>query len=98
MKRTNSPRKSTRKTGPEILLSAEFSGMPDARTQHLCLERHADDRFTLSSRSYPVLAEVSQYRDDDDEGEGKFHLPKYIGGERVGRIEGEYVLGVDLLV
>lgn len=97
MKRTNSPKKNTRRTRREILLSAEFSGMPDIWTEHLCLERHTNGSITLSSRGRAVLAEVRQYRDDDDEGEGEFHLPKYIDGERVWGADCEYVFGTELV-
>jgi hypothetical protein len=86
--------KETEKGGePEILLMAEFSGILDAWSEFLCIERNADGTVTLSSRSHPALAEVAKFMDD----EGEVHLPEAIDGVRVGGYEGDYVVGEDLL-
>jgi hypothetical protein len=79
--------------GMEILASMQFSGVLDAWTEALCLERHADGTITLSSRSHEVLAEDTAFWGED----GELHLPAEIHGEKVVGTEGDYVIGEKLL-
>ena len=66
----------------------------DCWTEHLCLERHEDGSITLSIRSHKILAEAHDYMDED----GERQLPDSINGKAVYGVEGDYVLGDDLLV
>ena len=63
-----------RHAGLEILLMAEFDGAIDTWSEFLCIQRNDDGTITLSSRSRPILAEVSAYEDD----EGKVTLPETV--------------------
>ena len=83
-----------RHAGLEILLMAEFDGAIDTWSEFLCIQRNDGGTITLSSRSRPILAEVSAYEDDD----GKVTLPETIDGERVDGCEGGYVVGEELLL
>ena len=51
-----------------VLLEAEFSSIVSSWTEYLCLQR-VDNQIVLSSCGYQVLAEISHYAVEDDDGE-----------------------------
>jgi hypothetical protein len=78
-----------------ILYKRFYSGSPAASwTQYLVLERLEDGKFKLDIRAYELLAEVSEYYDEEKE---DWNLPGQIDGKDVVGVEDEYVIGGDLL-
>ena len=78
-----------------ILDKRFYSGSPAASwTQYLVLERLEDGKFKLDIRAYELLAEVSEYYDEEKE---DWNLPGQIDGKDVVGVEDEYVIGGDLL-
>jgi hypothetical protein len=78
-----------------ILDERFYSGSPAASwTQYLVLERLEDGKFKLDIRAYELLAEASEYYDEEKD---DWNLPGQIDGKDVMGVEDEYVIGGDLL-
>jgi hypothetical protein len=77
----------------QVLAEAEFNGAVDCWTEFLCLQQSPDDTITLSSCSRTVLAEAHDYSNE----EGEIELPEHINGERVWGIDGDFVVGEQLV-
>lgn len=76
-----------------VLAKAEFCGAIDCWTEFLCLQENPDGTITLSSCSRKMLAEARDYSDED----GEQSLPEYIDGERVWGVDGDFVVGEQLV-
>jgi hypothetical protein len=66
----------------------------DDALQHLCIETNPDGSVTLSVREHEILAELSDYIDDD----GNEQVPDEIGGAKVSGFDSEFVYGTNLVV
>ena len=69
--------------------SREESTMASTWSEYLCLERKTWSTFELSIRGYELLAERSEYEDED----GEINLPEKIDGNVVIGTEDEYIIG-----
>ena len=81
----------------EILMSNEFSTMMSTWSEYLCLER-TEDQVVLSSRGYEVLAELSQYAVETEDGDTEYKIPDFIDGQPVVGQEDEYIVGGELVL
>jgi hypothetical protein len=77
----------------QVLAEAEFNGAVDCWTEFLCLQENPDATVTLSSCSRTVLAEAHDFSNE----EGEMELPEHINGERVWGIDGDFVVGEQLV-
>ena len=66
-------------------------------TEYLCLEMR-DGRSVLSHRRYDVLAEVSDYAFETDDGDDEYRIPEVIDGKPVVGTEDGYIVGGELTV
>jgi hypothetical protein len=80
------------KTGDIKVIDERFVAPSPAASwdEYLVLERLGDGKFDLAIRQYEVLAEASDYWDEERE---DWSLPDQIEGEDVVRVEDDYVVG-----
>lgn len=83
--------------GIRILQAIECSSMVSHWTEYLCLEMR-DGRSVLSHRRYDVLAEVSDYAFETDDGDDEYRIPEVIEGKPVVGTEDGYIVGGELTV
>jgi hypothetical protein len=81
-----------------VLAEGRFCGRHDGWTEYLCVDRLDDGRRVLLRRRYAVLAELGEFVTADDEPSTAGHaLPAFVNGKAVGEVDGDYVLGDELV-
>ena len=76
-----------------VINRSEQSSMASTWSEYLCLERKTWSNFELSIRGYELLAERTEYEDED----GEVNLPDEIDGNVVMGTEDEYGIGGSLV-
>ena len=77
-----------------IISSREGSSPASSWSEDLCLKRVSDTEFELFVGGYEVVAEVSDFFDEET---GEEEVPEEIGGHPVRGIEDGYVIGGEIL-
>ena len=77
-----------------IISSRESSNPASNWSEDLCLKRVGDNEFELFVGGYEVVAEVSDFFDEET---GEEEVPEEIGGHPVQGIEDGYVIGGEIL-
>jgi len=75
-----------------IIGERENSGFVDTWTEYLCIEK-VPEGFELSIRAHELLAEASEYVDEEGE---ELELPDEINGRSVLYSDGDFILGESL--
>ena len=79
-----------------VLLQGEFATMVSSWTEYLCLASDGES-IRLSSCGREVLAELSDYAVEDEDGNVEYQLPETIGDSVVSGTDGEFVIGEALV-
>ena len=77
-----------------IISSREGSNPASTWSEDLCLKRVSDNEFELFVGGYEVIAEVSDFFDEET---GEEEVPEEIDGHPVQGIEDGYVIGGEIL-
>ena len=77
-----------------IISSREGSNPASTWGEDLCLKRISDNEFELFVGGYEVVAEVSDFFDEET---GEEEVPEEIDGHPVQGIEDDYVIGGEIL-
>jgi hypothetical protein len=77
-----------------IISTKYASNMMETWKVYLLLVHHPDDVFEIGVTQYPIIGLAADFYDENDD----LVMPDEIGGEKVIGVEGDYVIGGDLIL